>query len=181
MRLGTLLSPRPRGRSRQHLAAPPPRSLPVHWHHTLARLGARDIFLMVPLPALLAALLACQLAGVVPRRCRQLGRGFMGMRGAGALRTGGRASSAPTARSLGSPLLPSRTQSTFWVPTQGKGMWEAVTGEFLVPRACTAVRDASRKRPTGALQRGVSRAVDDSGFLLQPGALFELFWRVASR
>lgn len=60
----------------------------------------------------------------------------MGMQGLGALRTGGRASPAPTARSPGSPLLPSRTQGTFWVPTQGKGMWEDVTGEFLVPRAC---------------------------------------------
>jgi len=94
----------------------------MRWHHALARLRARDIFLMVPLPALLAVLLACQLAAVVLRRCRQLGRGFTGMQGLGALRTGGRASPARTARSPESPELPSRTHGTFWVPTQGKEM-----------------------------------------------------------
>lgn len=149
MRLGTLLSPGPRGQSRHHPAAPPPCSLPVRWHHALARLRARDIFLMVPLPALLAALLACQLAGVVLCRCRQLGRGFMGMWGLGALRTGGRASPA---RSPRSPLLLSRTQGTFWVPTQGKGMWKAVTGEFLIPRACKAAQ-LSEMRWGNILQR----------------------------
>lgn len=137
MRPVALLPPGPWGQSRQRPAAPPPRSLPVRWHHALARLRARDIFLMVPLPALLAAVLACQLAGAILRRCRQLGRGFMGMRGSGALRTGDRAS---LARSYGSPLLPSRTQGAFWVPAQGKGMWEAVMGEFLVPRACKSTQ-----------------------------------------
>lgn len=30
---------------------------------------------------------------------------------------------------------PSAPQGIFWVPIQGKGMWEAVMGKFLVPRA----------------------------------------------
>lgn len=116
-----------------------------------------------------------------PAPLQAAGEGFHGYAGLGSPAYRWQSILAPTARSLGSLLLPSRTQSTFWVPTQGKGMWEAVTGEFLVPRACTAVRDASRKRPMETLQRGVSRAVDKSGFLLQLGALFELFWRVGSR
>lgn len=47
--------------------------LPTLWHHKPARLCARDIFLMVPLPALLTALLSCQLAGLVLAPHRQLG------------------------------------------------------------------------------------------------------------
>lgn len=40
-----------------------------------------------------------------------------------------------------SPQLPSRTQGIFWVPTQGKGMWEAVMGnswfpELASPHSC---------------------------------------------
>lgn len=114
-------------------SSPPPAAFPTRWHRELARLRARDIFLMVPLPAPLAALLACQLAAAGPRACRQLGRGFMGMRGLGALRTGGRASLAPTAGLPGGSGVLSGSPCRI----RGEGMQEAVMGEFLVPRACS--------------------------------------------
>lgn len=85
----------------------------------------------------------------------------MGMRGSGALRTGGRASSTPTVRSPRS--------GTFGVPTQGEGMLEVDEGipgpQSLQVR--TATGGALRKHPRETLRRGASRAVDNSGFLSQ--------------
>lgn len=83
---------------------------------------------MVPLPALLTALLSCQLAGLVLAPHRQLGS-LHGHAGLGACV---QVAEHPWCPAQGAQRSPGH----FLGPHSGqRGMWEAVMGEFLVPRA----------------------------------------------
>lgn len=104
--------------------------LPVHWHHKPARLCARDIFLMVPLPALLTALLACQLAGVLLSPHKQLGRFHAGL---GACVQVAEHPWCP-AQGHQEPAAPQQDSEHFLGPHSDVGDVGGCDGEFLAPR-----------------------------------------------
>lgn len=72
------------------------------------------------------------------------------------------------------PTAPQQDPGHFLGPHSGQRDVEGCDGRIPDPQSLqgrTAVRDALGKHPTEMLQRGVSRAVDNSGFLLQLDAV----------
>lgn len=122
---------------------------------------------MVPLPALLAALLACQLAGVVLGPHRQLGR-FHGHAGLGACVQVAEQPWCPA----GAHCSAAGPRALSVSPLRAEGDVGGCDGGIPGSQSLqvhTAVRDVLRKCPTETWQRRVS------GFLLQPDAASEDF------
>lgn len=78
-----------------------------------------------------------------PHCFRQLGRGFMGMQGLGALCTGGRASQRVLCKVPREPMALQQDPGHWLGSHSGK---RDVMGEFLVPRACKSAQPSEMRR-----------------------------------